>query len=32
MYLLHIIKSDGTVKVLNGKTKPTFEQMYKHIG
>ena len=32
MYLLHIIKPDGTVKMLNGKTKPTFEQMYKHIG
>ena len=32
MYLLHIIKSDGTVETVNNKTKPTFEQMYKHIG
>ena len=32
MYKLHVIKPDGTVKMLNGKTKPTFEQMYKHIG
>jgi len=30
MYLLHIIKPDGTVKMLNGKTKPTFEQMYNY--
>ena len=31
MYLLHIIKSDGTVETVNNKTKPTFKQMYKHI-
>jgi hypothetical protein len=32
MYLLHIIKSDGTVETHDYKQKPTFQDMYKQIG
>ena len=32
MYKLHVIKAeDGTIKTINSKTKPTFQDMYKQI-